>query len=59
MSILILLDRAKHYRHLANEFVHLAADDSSVESHNYYLQMAEHYRALAEAAELKTNAKSS
>jgi hypothetical protein len=59
MSILILLDRAKRYRYLANEFLRLAENDSSVESQNYYLQMAEHYNTLAEAAELKTNAKSS
>jgi hypothetical protein len=58
MSIQILLDRAKHYHHMANEFLRLAGNHSSIESQNYYLQMAEHYRTLGEAAELKINAKS-
>jgi hypothetical protein len=49
----ILLKRAEHYRYLANEFRRLAANDSSVESGNYYLLMAKHYSTLAEAAELK------
>jgi hypothetical protein len=43
--------RAEHYRHLTNEFLRLAANDSSIESRNYYLEMAEHYSTLAEAAE--------
>lgn len=59
MPIPILLDRAKHYHHLANEFLRLAGNDSSIESQNDYLQMAEHYRTLGDAAEPKTNAKSS
>ena len=50
----ILLKRAEHYCYLANEFRRLAANDSFIESRNYYLQMAEHYRTLAEAVELKT-----
>jgi hypothetical protein len=50
----IRLDRAKRYRCLANEFFNLAANDPAFESQNYYLQMAEHYSTLAEAAELKT-----
>ena len=43
--------RAEHYRYLTNEFLRLAAIDSSIESRNYYLEMAEHYGTLAEAAE--------
>jgi hypothetical protein len=50
----ILSKRAQHYRYLANEFRRLAANDPSIESGNYYLQMAKHYSTLAEAAELKT-----
>jgi hypothetical protein len=50
----ILSKRAEHYRYLANEFRRLAANDPSIESGNYYLQMARHYSTLAEAAELKT-----
>jgi hypothetical protein len=49
----ILLKRAAHYCYLANEFRRLAANESSIESRNYYLQMAGHYSTLAEAAELK------
>ncbi len=37
----ILLKRAEHYRYLANEFSRLAANDSSFESGNYYLQNGE------------------
>jgi hypothetical protein len=55
----ILLKRAEHYRYLANEFRRLATNDSSIESGNYYLQMASHYRTLAEAAELKTRLEAS
>ena len=51
----ILLKRAEHYCYLPNEFRRLAANDSFIESRNYYLQMAEHYSTLAEAAELKTS----
>ena len=50
----IPLKRVEHYRYLTNEFLRLAANDSSIESQNYYLQMAEHYGMLAEAAELNT-----
>jgi hypothetical protein len=50
----VLLKRAEQYRHLANEFRRLAANDSTIESGNYYLQMARLYSTLAEAAELKT-----
>jgi hypothetical protein len=55
----VLLKRAEHYRHLANEFRRLAANDSSVESGKYYLQMARYYSTLAEAAELKTTPEAS
>ena len=48
----IPLRKVEHYRYLTNEFLRLAADDPSIESQNYYLQMAEHYGTLAEAAEL-------
>jgi hypothetical protein len=50
----ILLERAEHYRYLANEFRRLAANDHSFDSGNYYLLMAKHYGTLAEAAVLKT-----
>jgi hypothetical protein len=50
----ILLERVEHYRYLANEFRRLAANDRSVESGNYYLQMARHYGTLADTATLKT-----
>lgn len=50
----ISLKRAERYRYLTNEFLRLAANDVSIESQNYYLQMAEHYSTLAEAAELNT-----
>jgi hypothetical protein len=46
--------KVEHYRYLTNEFLRLAANDSSIESQSYYLQMAEHYGTLAEAAELNT-----
>jgi hypothetical protein len=48
----IPLKRLEHYRYLTNEFLRLAANGSSIESQNYYLQMAQHYSTLAEAAEL-------
>jgi hypothetical protein len=48
------LRKVEHYRYLTNEFLRLAANDSSIESQNYYLQMAEHYGTLAETAELDT-----
>ena len=50
----IPLERAQHYRYLANEFRRLAANDRSFDSGNYYLLMAKHYGTLAEAAVLKT-----
>lgn len=50
----LLFKRAEHYRYLANEFRRLAANESSSDGRNYYLQMAGHYRTLAKAAELKT-----
>jgi hypothetical protein len=46
--------KVEHYRYLTSEFLRLAANDSSIESQSYYLQMAEHYGTLAEAAELNT-----
>jgi hypothetical protein len=55
----VQLKRPEHYRHLANEFRRLAANDSSVESGNYYLQMARYYSRLAEATELKTTLQAS
>jgi hypothetical protein len=55
----ILSKRAEHYRHLANEFRRLAANDSFVESGRYYVLMARHYRTLAEAAELKATLEAS
>jgi hypothetical protein len=55
----ILLKRAEHYRYLANEFSRLAANDSSFESGNYYLQMARHYGTLAETAAPKTTPQAS
>jgi hypothetical protein len=42
VSCRILLKRTEHYHYLANEFRRLAADDSSIEIGNYYLQMARH-----------------
>ena len=48
------LKRAKTYRYLAKEYRRLAAIDSSTETRNHYLQMAEHYSTLAEAEELST-----
>jgi hypothetical protein len=50
----IPLRKVEHYRYLTNEFLRLAANDSSIESQYYYRQMAEHYGTLAEAAELNT-----
>jgi hypothetical protein len=50
----IPLKNVEHYRHLTKEFLRLAANDSSGESQNYYLQMAVHYSTLAEAAEPNT-----
>jgi hypothetical protein len=44
----IPLRKVGHYRYLTNEFLRLAANDSFIESQNYYLQMAEHYGTLAE-----------
>ncbi len=41
------LKRAKTYRYLAKEYCRLAAIDSSTETRNHYLQMAEHYSTLA------------
>jgi hypothetical protein len=55
----MLSKRAEHYGYLANEFRRLAANDSSVESGQYYVLMARHYRTLAEAAELKTTLEAS
>ena len=50
----IPLKEVEHYRYLTNEFLRLAANDSSSENQNYYLQMAEHYGTLAEGAERNT-----
>ena len=46
------LKRAKTYRYLAKEYCRLAAIDSSTETRNHYLQMAEHYSSSAEAKNL-------
>jgi hypothetical protein len=53
----ILWKRAEHYSYLANEFRRLGANESPNESQNYYLQMVVHNSTLAEAARLKTNAR--
>jgi hypothetical protein len=50
----IPLKRVEHYRYLTNEFLHLGASHSSIESQNDYLQMAKHHNMLAEAPELNT-----
>jgi hypothetical protein len=42
-------NRAERYRDLAEECRRLAAIPSSTEIRDRYLQMAEHYSALAEA----------
>jgi hypothetical protein len=43
--------QAAHYRYLETEFRHLAAIETPIDIRNYYLQMAKHYSALAEAKE--------
>ena len=50
----ILLDslkQAEHYHDLAEECRRLAAFSFSNQMQNHYLQMADHYSALAEAEE--------
>ena len=49
-------NRAEHYRDLAEEYRRLAIR-SSTEMRDRYLRMAEHYRTLAEAEELKAQAR--
>ena len=48
------LKRAQRYRYLAKECWRLAAVDVSTETRKHYLEMAEHYSALADAEELST-----
>ena len=48
------LKRAQRCRYLAKECWRLAALDVSTETRKHYLQMAEHYSALADAEELST-----
>jgi hypothetical protein len=45
------LKQAAHYRYLETEFRYLAAIEAPTDIRNYYLQMAKHYSALAEAKE--------
>jgi hypothetical protein len=47
------VNRAEHYRDLANEYRRLAANDSSAETRNYYLYMVKNYSTLAEAMKLR------
>jgi hypothetical protein len=44
------LNRAEHYRYLANHHRRLASNDSSREDRNYHLYMARNFSALAAAA---------
>jgi hypothetical protein len=46
------LKRAQHYRYLAKECWRLASVDVSTQTRKRYLEMAEHYTALADAEEL-------
>ena len=48
------LKQAQRYRYLAKECRRLAALDVSAETRKHYLEMAEHYGALADAEELST-----
>jgi hypothetical protein len=48
------LKRAQRYRHLAKECWRLTTVDASTEIRKRYLEMAEHYSALADAEELST-----
>ena len=48
------LKRAQRYRYLAKECWRLATVDVSTETRKHYLEMAEHYGALADAEELST-----
>jgi hypothetical protein len=48
------LKRAQRYRYLSKECWRLATLDVSTETRKHYLEMAEHYSALAEAEELST-----
>jgi hypothetical protein len=48
------LKRAQRYRYLAKECWRLATVDVSTEPRKHYLEMAEHYGALADAEELST-----
>ena len=48
------LKQGEHYRDLEKRYVHLAEIGSSTKRRNYYLRIAHHYGALAEAEELST-----
>jgi hypothetical protein len=48
------LKQAQRYRYLAKECWRLATVDVSTETRKQYLEMAEHYSALADAEGLST-----
>jgi hypothetical protein len=48
------LKQAQRYRYLAKECWRLARLEASIEIRKHYLEMADHYVALAEAEELST-----
>ena len=48
------LKQAEHYRDLEKRYLHLAEIGSSTKRRDYYLRIADHYGALAEAEELST-----
>jgi hypothetical protein len=48
-------NQAERYLALAEEFRRLAAFSFSTQMQNHYSDVAEHYRKLAEAAELGTS----
>jgi hypothetical protein len=50
------LNRAGHYRDLANRYLRLAATGSD-KNRNHYLRIAAQYGSLAEAEELSTQAR--
>jgi hypothetical protein len=45
-----LLNRAEHYRYLANHHRRLASNDCSREARDYHLHMAKNFSTLAAAA---------
>jgi hypothetical protein len=53
------LNRANRYRELSTGCRRLAAIGLSAETRNHFLQMAEHYRTLAEAEESSKSAATS